>query len=666
MTVILLGLAYLLLACLGAACWGLALARVRGTDGDASRRRATSLLVASGLAMLVARSAVVWLLAEADPGFAQEKAVVGLPTSAAASVLAAMMWWMPRHGAVVSVRRSGVTAGAMAGAVTAATAELILTTGLGAPVGLDVALVVLVAVVGAGVVTTLIGTRHSGGSRRPVVAAGAAAVAVMAGVAVTGFVAGAGAGTLETGGFAGGEAHGHGADAGTAGDRRPVTVTDLTSTPPLSSGGENIEVELLARQQEVELPSGRTIDAWTFGELAGPAIVARVGDTLSVRLANVDVEAGVTVHWHGYPVANAFDGVAGVTQDAVEPGGGFRADLPMTQPGTYWYHTHQRGSQGVVSGLYGTLVVQPPTGPTEDVDLTLPVHTFSGTVVVGTSDVLEEHAVAQGKSVRLRFVNTDQTPRTFAVQGAAFRVAALDGRDVASDPQVDRALVVPAGGRTDVVLVMPASAVRIGVHGDRSGGVALVPRSGAEIPALAIPATAFDPLTDLTAGDQRMTTPQSHAAAAIDEALGDEGFDVERTLILDRLPRIVQGMPNYAYTVDGRVYPYIEPTLVDVGDTVRLRFVNRSFETHPMHPHGHAVRVLSVDGREPTQPLWLDTFDVGPGEVWEVALYSDNPGIWMDHCHNLEHAALGMVTHLAYRGVTTSFEHGGTAGNSPE
>ena len=72
---------------------------------------------------------------------------------------------------------------------------------------------------------------------------------------------------------------------------------------------------------------------------------------------------------------------------------------------------------------------------------------------------------------------------------------------------------------------------------------------------------------------------------------------MERTVILDRLPRIVQGMPNYAYTVDGRVYPFIEPTVVEEGDTVRVKLVNRSFETHPMHPHGHAVRVLAVDGR---------------------------------------------------------------------
>ena len=38
----------------------------------------------------------------------------------------------------------------------------------------------------------------------------------------------------------------------------------------------------------------------------------------------------------------------------------------------------------------------------------------------------------------------------------------------------------------------------------------------------------------------------------------------------------------------------------------------------------------------------------------------------MDHCHNLEHAAAGMVMHLAYKGVTSPFELGGEHGNAPE
>ncbi len=85
-----------------------------------------------------------------------------------------------------------------------------------------------------------------------------------------------------------------------------------------------------------------------------------------------------------------------------------------------------------------------------------------------------------------------------------------------------------------------------------------------------------------------------------------------------------------------------------------------------MHLHGHHMLVLSRDGEEPAGALWLDTIDVRPGEVWEVAFLADNPGLWMDHCHNLEHAATGMVMHLAYEGVTSPFEFSAESGNSPE
>jgi FtsP/CotA-like multicopper oxidase with cupredoxin domain len=49
-----------------------------------------------------------------------------------------------------------------------------------------------------------------------------------------------------------------------------------------------------------------------------------------------------------------------------------------------------------------------------------------------------------------------------------------------------------------------------------------------------------------------------------------------------------------------------------------------------------------------------------------VLLRADNPGIWMAHCHNLEHATQGMVVHLVYEGVTTPYSLGGAADNRPE
>ena len=45
---------------------------------------------------------------------------------------------------------------------------------------------------------------------------------------------------------------------------------------------------------------------------------------------------------------------------------------------------------------------------------------------------------------------------------------------------------------------------------------------------------------------------------------------------------------------------------------------------------------------------------------------ADNPGIWMDHCHNLQHARQGLVAHLMYAGVTEPYRVGGAPDNEPE
>ena len=64
--------------------------------------------------------------------------------------------------------------------------------------------------------------------------------------------------------------------------------------------------------------------------------------------------------------------------------------------------------------------------------------------------------------------------------------------------------------------------------------------------------------------------------------------------------------------------------------------------------------------------MGVDSLNVGDGETYEIAFVADNPGIWMDHCHHLDHAADGLVAHLAYAGVTASYEVGGPADNHPE
>ena len=77
--------------------------------------------------------------------------------------------------------------------------------------------------------------------------------------------------------------------------------------------------------------------------------------------------------------------------------------------------------------------------------------------------------------------------------------------------------------------------------------------------------------------------------------------------------------------------------------------------------------VLSRDGVPVSgTPWWIDTLEVQPGESYDLAFRADNPGIWMNHCHNLRHAADGLTMHVAYEGITTPFKTGGTAHNHPE
>jgi len=100
---------------------------------------------------------------------------------------------------------------------------------------------------------------------------------------------------------------------------------------------------------------------------------------------------------------------------------------------------------------------------------------------------------------------------------------------------------------------------------------------------------------------------------------------------------------------------------------VRMLIENNSGDVHPMHLHGHHMVVLSRNGEGSTgSPWWVDSLDVADGDSYEVAFVADNPGIWMDHCHNLPHAAQGLVAHLMYEGVTEPYLVGGDTANQPE
>jgi FtsP/CotA-like multicopper oxidase with cupredoxin domain len=411
---------------------------------------------------------------------------------------------------------------------------------------------------------------------------------------------------------------------------------------------------LTARQATVRLPSGRRIDALTFdGVLPGPELHVRVGDLVQVTLVNRDIGSGVTIHWHGVDVPAAEDGVAGVTQNAVPPHGRFVYRFRPDRAGTFWYHAHQVSASEVRRGLFGVLVVEPREAAAHGaLDLALASHDFDGTPTLAGSDVVRRRTAPRGAPVRLRLVNTDNTPQRFTLDGTSFRVLALDGNDVVGPtPMAHRSLRVAAGGRVDLGFTMPATPVRLSVA-DTKAALVLSGEGGGELPA-SPPGPDFDPIAYGT----RAPTPFGLASH----------FDRRFRLSIGRKPGFLDGHPGMQWTLNGGIYPRVPMFMVREGDLVEMTVENHTSSVHPMHLHGHRMLVLSRNGVVTSgSPWWTDTLDVEPGQRYELAFRADNPGIWMDHCHNLAHASDGLTMHLAYEGVTTPYRIGGSGNNRPE
>ncbi len=434
------------------------------------------------------------------------------------------------------------------------------------------------------------------------------------------------------GGAAPMEGHQHGAKA----------VADLTGP---RTGTPDVTVTLVARKERITLASGERVDGYTLnGTSPGPLIRARRGDLVEVTLVNESVKGGTTLHWHGVDLPNAEDGVAGVTQDAVPVGGRHVYRFVAEHPGTYWYHSHQVSDAQVRGGLLGPLVIE-PSGQ----DVVALVHKYDKRRTISGRTGQSRVDRPAGAQVRVRVVNTDDSLLRAGLVGAPYRVVAVDGRDLNGPTPVENAAFrLPAGGRVDLEATVPSdgSALRL----DAGGASLVIGPAGAPVPA--------DPLGP---SDVDLLSYGAPAATGLDADHPDRRFEYR----IGRRPGFFDGWPGLWWTINGKKYPDVPMYMVAEGDVVRMRISNSSGQPHPMHLHGHHVLVLSRDGVAATgSPWWTDSLEVADGESYEVAFRADNPGVWMDHCHNLKHASQGLVTHLAYMGVTDSYRIG--HGNDPE
>ena len=461
------------------------------------------------------------------------------------------------------------------------------------------------------------------------------------------------------------------------------------------------DVTLTAAPTTLRL-DGRKVTTWAFNNtVPGPEIRANAGDVISARVIN-RLPDPLTIHWHGIALRNDMDGVPDVTQKAIKPGGEFVYKFTVTDPGTFFYHSHV-GTQ-LDRGLYGPLIVNDPsdtTAPRRDVTVMLD-DWLDGTgrtpdqVLAGLRSGASENGDSSDMG-SMPGMNDSSMP--------GMDSSSMGGSDMSeSMPTKDKPLgsdvadltypyyLVNGHPATDPATfkVTPGERIRLRIINAASTTPFRVALGGSKLTVTATDGFPVRPVTTDTVlvgmgerYDAVVTAPSSGAVPLVAEVEGDSTAQAMAVLrtgtgpnpMPDVKPKELGGrlltyadlkatqavalparQPDRTYTVDltGNMTTYKwgaaaggkkNGTLpVRQGQRVRLVLDNRTMMWHPIHLHGHTFQVVTGSTPGPRK----DTVIVPPMSRVTVDVDANNPGQWALHCHNIYHAEAGMLTMLSY------------------
>jgi ZIP family zinc transporter len=235
-----------------------------------------------------------------------------------------------------------------------------------------------------------------------------------------------------------------------------------------ATAGRTKVFHIVERAAPWTLKPGLTVMANTYnGVVPGPALVVRQGDTLALDYTN-DGPMPDSIHMHGvHDIPVAMDGVGGISQPLVPPGGHFVYRFVADQPGTFIYHTHDDEAM-LDSGLYGAIIVEPTTPLANERGL---AHDFlemisSWQIQSGAENQFTLNGkeypstraldVRKGERFRIRWINiSGEEFHTMHTHGHYQQVIARDAAPVDYRDVQDTVLVAP-GQRVDVVVTANA------------------------------------------------------------------------------------------------------------------------------------------------------------------------------------------------------------------
>jgi blue copper oxidase len=428
---------------------------------------------------------------------------------------------------------------------------------------------------------------------------------------------------------------------------------------------------LVAKSNSAMLLNGKKTSVLGYADgILGPTLECKQGDQLNVSFLN-SLKQESNVHWHGLIVPENMDGGPNAS---VKPNSGFNYTFPIIQRASaYWYHPHPHGFTGeqVHRGLGGLLIVRDeeeaalnlPSGNNElqlvlqdkrlHPDYSINYSPNSDEVMTGYFGqfVMVNGAWSPVKEIqsswyRLRVLNASNA-RLYNLAFSnlqTFYVIGSDGGLLESPEPVQNLLLAP-GERADILVDF--SSINNGqevflINQLFSGGVQgrqeftimkfRVVEKVADDFILPPVLSVIQRINYSTSSTVR-TFELGHAGGSHGGHAGHGGGDMS-------------GM----HSINGLIY---DPGRIDVnvksGDIEIWEFDNsKSSEIHPMHIHGLQFNVIErIGGRGvviPSEKGYKDTVLLMPREKVRIALtFPDYKGVYMIHCHNLEHEDDGMM-----------------------
>jgi len=223
----------------------------------------------------------------------------------------------------------------------------------------------------------------------------------------------------------------------------PVNTPDVPNLP-FKMDGEVKVFNLIAEPVKQEILPGKVIDLWGYnGSAPGPTIQVNQGDRVRIVFDN-HLPEPTSIHWHGFEIPEAMDGVPGIGQKPVAPGGRFIYEFTLHQEGTYFYHSHMAMQE--MLGMLGAFIMHPKQAyipavasdhiimlqeyavlPNNTVPNTMNMEynwlTFNGKVGPAATPIV----VRQGDRVRIRLINLGMDHHPIHLHGFTFWITGNEG-----------------------------------------------------------------------------------------------------------------------------------------------------------------------------------------------------------------------------------------------